>query len=59
MCLPRSRSNERVLGMAAHLAREGVAMIDGPGERAGATGPIMSVYLNEPDGNLVEVSTTL
>jgi catechol 2,3-dioxygenase-like lactoylglutathione lyase family enzyme len=42
-----------------HLAREGVAIVDGPGERAGATSAIMSVYFNDPDGNLVEVSTRL
>jgi catechol 2,3-dioxygenase-like lactoylglutathione lyase family enzyme len=43
----------------AHLEREGVEILDGPGERAGATGPIASVYLNDPDGNLVEVSNLL
>jgi catechol 2,3-dioxygenase-like lactoylglutathione lyase family enzyme len=43
----------------AHLAREGVAVVDGPGERAGATGPILSVYFNDPEGNLVEVSHRL
>ena len=43
----------------AHLAREGVAVIDGPGERAGATGPILSVYFKDPDGNLVEISNRL
>ena len=40
----------------AHLEREGVAVIDGPGERAGATGTLVSVYFKDPDGNLVEVS---
>ncbi|ANY83725.1 biphenyl-2,3-diol 1,2-dioxygenase (plasmid) [Microvirga ossetica] len=39
-----------------HLEREGVAVIDGPGERAGATGTLVSVYFKDPDGNLVEVS---
>jgi catechol 2,3-dioxygenase-like lactoylglutathione lyase family enzyme len=43
----------------AHLAREGVALVDGPGERAGATGAILSVYFKDPDGNLVEVSNQL
>ncbi|HMJ75471.1 MAG TPA: VOC family protein [Iamia sp.] len=45
--------------VVAHLAREGVAIVEGPGERAGATGPILSVYLRDPDGNLVEVSNQL
>ena len=38
---------------------EGVDIVDGPGERAGATGPILSVYFKDPDGNLVEVSNQL
>jgi catechol 2,3-dioxygenase-like lactoylglutathione lyase family enzyme len=41
----------------AHLAREGIDVEDGPGERAGATGTIVSVYFRDPDGNLVEVGT--
>lgn len=43
----------------AHLAREGVEIIEGPGERAGAVGPLSSVYVNDPDGNLVEISNQL
>lgn len=42
-----------------HLAREGVEIVDGPGERAGAMGTILSVYFRDPDGNLVEVSNQL
>ena len=45
--------------IVAHLAREGVAVEDGPGERAGATGAILSVYVRDPDGNLVEISNPL
>ena len=40
----------------AHLAAEGVPVIEGPVRRTGATGPILSVYLRDPDGNLIEVS---
>ena len=39
-----------------HLAACGVAIEDGPGERSGALGPIMSVYFRDPDHNLIEVS---
>jgi catechol 2,3-dioxygenase-like lactoylglutathione lyase family enzyme len=42
-----------------HLAREGVTIVEGPGERAGARGPILSVYFTDPEGNLVEVSHEL
>jgi catechol 2,3-dioxygenase-like lactoylglutathione lyase family enzyme len=45
--------------VVAQLGREGVAIIDGPGERAGATGPILSVYFKDPDGNLVEISNRI
>lgn len=45
--------------VVAGLGREGVAIVDGPGERAGAVGPILSVYFRDPDGNLVEVSNRI
>ncbi len=40
----------------AHLAVMGVRVELGPVLRTGATGPITSIYLRDPDGNLVEVS---
>ena len=39
-----------------HLAAQGVAIEEGPVDRTGATGPIRSIYLRDPDGNLIEVS---
>jgi catechol 2,3-dioxygenase-like lactoylglutathione lyase family enzyme len=39
-----------------HLANCGIAVLEAPVVRKGATGPIRSVYLRDPDGNLVEVS---
>ncbi|GAA3434857.1 VOC family protein [Kutzneria kofuensis] len=38
------------------LLRAGVAIEEGPVERTGATGPIRSVYLRDPDDNLIELS---
>ena len=42
-----------------HLAQQGVAVIEGPVRRTGATGPICSVYLRDPDRNLIELSNYL
>lgn len=48
-----------VAEVIAHLDALGIAIVDGPGERAGATGPIWSVYFRDLDGNLVEVSNRM
>jgi len=40
----------------AHLEASGVPVAEGPVVRTGATGAISSVYLRDPDQNLVEVS---
>ena len=40
----------------AHLENCGVPIVAGPGPRAGAIGAIQSVYLRDPDRNLVEIS---
>ena len=40
----------------AHLQREGVAIIEGPVLRTGTVGKIRSVYVRDPDLNLIEIS---
>jgi catechol 2,3-dioxygenase-like lactoylglutathione lyase family enzyme/predicted acetyltransferase len=40
----------------AHLDDEGVPIEHGPAYKAGATGAIRSVYVRDPDGNLIEIS---
>jgi len=45
--------------IVAHLQAHDVAIEAGPGERIGATGPIMSVYFRDPDGNLIELSNPI
>jgi catechol 2,3-dioxygenase-like lactoylglutathione lyase family enzyme len=42
-----------------HFAVFGVSIIEGPVRRTGASGPIMSVYLRDPDMNLIEVSNAI
>lgn len=45
--------------VVAHLREHRVEVEEGPVDRAGATGPIRSVYLRDPDRNLVEVAECL
>ena len=40
----------------ARLAACNVPIIEGPVMKTGAQGPIRSVYVRDPDGNLVEIS---
>ena len=42
-----------------HLHSCGVAILAGPVDKAGALGPIRSVYCRDPDGNLIEIATYL
>ena len=53
VCLITDWPTERVL---ARLAAEGVPVLEGPVTNSGAQGPIESVYFNDPDGHLIEVS---
>ncbi len=43
----------------AQFDAHGVTVEEGPVRRTGATGPIMSLYVRDPDGNLIEVSTAI
>ena len=45
--------------VARSLARIGIAVELGPVPRTGATSPLVSLYLRDPDGNLVELSQTV
>jgi len=40
----------------ARLAQNKISVIEGPVMKTGARGPIRSVYVRDPDGNLVEIS---
>ena len=54
LCLIVDRPLEEV---ASVLKRENVAIVEGPVGRAGAVGQITSLYINVPDGNLIELAT--
>jgi catechol 2,3-dioxygenase-like lactoylglutathione lyase family enzyme len=52
-------TDSSVAEVVEHLEANSVEIIEGPVRRTGATGPIMSVYFRDPDGNLLEVSGRL
>jgi catechol 2,3-dioxygenase-like lactoylglutathione lyase family enzyme len=43
--------------VVARLTAVGIPITAGPVARAGALGPMTSIYCEDPDGNLVEVAT--
>jgi len=53
LCLIASTPLDEVI---EELNALGVAIEEGPVDRTGATGPIRSVYLRDPDQNLIEIS---
>lgn len=40
----------------SEILQAGIPIVEGPVERTGATGEIMSIYIRDPDGNLIEIS---
>ena len=47
----------RLADVVAHLRGEGVEIVEGPVAKTGAAGAMTSVYFNDPDGNLIEISS--
>ena len=52
-------TDEPIGEFAAHLVAIGVELLEGPVQKVGATGPIVSVYFHDPDGNLIEVANLI
>jgi catechol 2,3-dioxygenase-like lactoylglutathione lyase family enzyme len=53
LCFLTEEPLEAVVG---HLARLGWPVVEGPVARIGATGPITSIYVRDPDHNLIEIA---
>ncbi len=48
--------NQPILQAIEHLELLNIPVIEGPVDRTGAMGKIVSAYFRDPDGNLIEVS---
>ena len=48
-------TDEPVEALATRFEAAGVAVFLGPVDKTGATGPLRSIYIKDPDGNLVEI----
>ena len=48
--------DDDIADVIAGLTAAGIAIEEGPVPRTGATGPIVSCYLRDPDRNLIELS---
>ena len=44
-----------VEGTVANLNHLGVEILEGPAARTGALAPMISIYLRDPNGNLIEI----
>jgi catechol 2,3-dioxygenase-like lactoylglutathione lyase family enzyme len=49
-------ANTDLNAVIMHITACGVDIIEGPVTRTGAVGKIESIYIRDPDGNLIEVS---
>lgn len=45
-----------LVDVVAELRASGVQIVEGPVQKTGAVGPIQSVYVRDPDLNLIEIS---
>jgi catechol 2,3-dioxygenase-like lactoylglutathione lyase family enzyme len=53
LCLLTGDSMEQI---TIHLREQKIPVVLGPVQRTGATGSIISLYIRDPDGNLLEIA---
>ncbi|MEM8804700.1 MAG: VOC family protein [Cyanobacteria bacterium P01_G01_bin.38] len=45
--------------VVTHLKANNIPILEGPIQRTGTIGPILSVYIRDPDGNLLEIANQM
>jgi catechol 2,3-dioxygenase-like lactoylglutathione lyase family enzyme len=43
----------------AHIQACEIPVVEGPVNKTGATGPLRSLYVRDPDGNLLEIANVM
>ena len=52
-------SKNKINDWVHHLVNKGINIEIGPEKKTGALGPILSIYIRDPDFNLIEISNQL
>ena len=52
-------SKNKINDWVHHLVKKGINIEIGPEKKTGASGPILSIYIRDPDFNLIEISNQL
>ena len=52
-------SKNKINDWVHHLVKKGISIEIGPDKKTGALGPILSIYIRDPDFNLIEISNEL
>ena len=52
-------SKNKINDWVNHLEKKGIKIEIGPEKKSGALGPILSIYIRDPDFNLIEISNQL
>ena len=52
-------SKNKINNWVHHLVKKGINIEIGPEKKTGALGPILSIYIRDPDFNLIEISNQL
>ena len=56
LCFTTAKPIDQIV---SEMALQDVALVAGPSPRTGARGDLLSIYIRDPDGNLIEIANEL